>query len=440
MSNSHQLSLLGKRRFLPFFATQFLGAFNDNIYKNTLLLMAAFAAVESLPFDSDLFINLGAGLFILPFFIFSGIAGQMADKYEKSMIIRRVKLLEIAIMSVAAGFIITQNFLILLILLFLMGTQSAFFGPVKYAIIPQHLHDDELVGGNALVEMGTFVAILLGTLGAGLLVELPGAHEWIAVSVVCLAILGWFCARYVPEAKASAPELDISWNLFSQTRKIMKDAHANKTVYMSLVAISWFWALGAAYLTQLPNLASQILSGGPQVVSIMLAMFTIGVAAGSLFCGRISHGEVEPGIVPLGAFGLSLFALDLFFAITPNTVEESLSVIEFIMIPANVRVLFDLSMIGFFGGLFIVPLYSMVQKRTEESRRARMIAALNVMNSFYMVGSAVFGMIFLGMADRSIEEFFLTLAILHVVVSLMIFKTSPEFWQRFRTRFSRQPS
>ena len=440
MSHSNQLSLLGKRRFLPFFSTQFLGAFNDNIYKNTLLLMAAFAAADQLPFDSDLFINLGAGLFILPFFIFSGIAGQFADKYEKSLIIRRVKLLEIGIMAVAAGFIITQNFLVLLILLFLMGTQSAFFGPVKYAIIPQHLHDDELVGGNALVEMGTFVAILLGTLGAGLLVELPQAHEWIAVSVVVLAILGWLCARQVPEARASAPELDISYNPFSQTRKIMKDAHADKTVYMSLVAISWFWALGAAYLTQLPNLASQILSGSPQVVSIMLAMFTIGVAAGSLFCGRISHGKIEPGIVPLGAFGLSLFALDLFFAISPNTQEELLSVAEFVMIPANVRVLFDLAMIGFFGGLFIVPLYAMVQKRTEESRRARMIAALNVMNSFYMVGSAVFGMVFLGVADQSIETFFLTLAVLHVVVSLLIFKASPEFWQRFRMRFSKQVS
>ena len=440
MNQSHQLSLLGKRRFLPFFATQFLGAFNDNIYKNTLLLMAAFAAAEQLPFDSDLFINLGAGLFILPFFIFSGIAGQIADKYEKSLIIRRVKLLEIAIMVVAAGFIISQSFLVLLILLFLMGTQSAFFGPVKYAIIPQHLHEDELVGGNALVEMGTFVAILLGTLGAGLLVELTNAHGWIAVSVVVLAILGWLCARQIPEAKASAPDLDISYNLFSQTRKIMRDAHGDRTVYISLVAISWFWAIGAAYLTQLPNLASQILSGSPQVVSIMLAVFTIGVAAGSLFCGRISHGKVEPGIVPLGALGLSLFALDLFFAISPNTQGVLLSAGEFIRIPANVRVLFDLAMIGFSGGLFIVPLYAMVQKRTEESRRARTIAALNVMNSSYMVGSAVFGILFLGVANRTIEEFFLILAVLHVIVSLLIFKASPEFWQRFKVRFSRKVS
>ena len=437
MSHNNQLALLGKRRFLPFFATQFLGAFNDNIYKNTLLLMAAFAAADSLPFDSDLFINLGAGLFILPFFIFSSLAGQWADKYEKSLIIRRVKLLEIGIMAVASGFIITQNFLVLLFLLFLMGTQSAFFGPVKYSIIPQHLEDDELVGGNALVEMGTFVAILAGTLGAGLLVELPDAHYWIAFSVVSLAIIGWLCCRFVPEAPPAAPDLKVSWNLFTQTVKIMRDAHKDETVHKCLIAISWFWALGAAYLTQLPNLASQVLAGSPQVVSIMLAMFTIGVAAGSLFCGRISHGQVEPGIVPLGALGLSLFALDLHFAIAANNSAELLNIAQFLGIFANVRVLFDLAMIGFFGGLFIVPLYAMVQRRTEESRRARVIAALNVMNSFYMVGSAVFGMIYLGFMERSIEEFFMTLAVLHILFCMGIFKYEPAFLQRFKTRFSR---
>lgn len=437
MSHNNQLALLGKRRFLPFFATQFLGAFNDNIYKNSLLLMAAFAAAERLPFDSGLFINLGAGLFILPFFIFSSLAGQLADKYEKSIIIRRVKLLEITIMAVASAFIISQNFLILLMLLFMMGTQSAFFGPVKYAIIPQHLDDDELVGGNALVEMATFVAILAGTLGAGLLVELPDAHYWIAFSVVALAIIGWLCSRYVPEAPAAAPDLQVRWNLFSQTLKIMRDAHRDETVHKCLIAISWFWALGAAYLTQLPNLASQVLSGSPQVVSIMLAMFTIGVAAGSLFCGRLSHGRVEPGIVPVGALGLSVFALDLYFAITPNSNAELLSVPEFVVIAANTRVLLDLAMTGFFGGLFIVPLYAMVQRRTEAGRRARVIAALNVMNSFYMVGSAVFGMIVLGMMGRTIEEFFLTLALLHILFSFGMFRYEPEFWVRFKIRFSR---
>jgi MFS family permease len=435
MSQQSQLTLLGKKRFLPFFLTQFLGAFNDNIYKNSLLLLVAFAAADSLPFDSDLFINLAAGLFILPFFLFSSAAGQICDKYEKSMIIRRVKLLEIVIMALAFGFIITQHFLILLFLLFLMGTQSAFFGPVKYAIIPQHLQEDELIGGNALVEMGTFVAILAGTLGAGILVEQPNSQLWIACSVVLFAVLGYLVCRAIPEAKASAPDLVINWNLFTQTRTMLRETRSNDSVHKSIVAISWFWALGAAYLTQLPNLASEVLKGSPQVVSIMLTMFTVGVAAGSLFCGRLSKGTVEPGIVPIGAFGLSLFGIDMYCAITPATSIELLSINAFIENSENMRVLLDLGMIGFFGGLFIVPLYAMVQQRTAESRRAQAIAALNVQNSLYMVGSAVFGIIFLGMAGLSIEQFFLTLGILNLLVCALIFKTVPEFIQRFLMRF-----
>ena len=438
MSHRNQLTLLGTKRFLPFFITQFLGAFNDNIYKNSLLLLVAFAAADSLPFDSDLFINLAAGLFILPFFLFSGLAGQLADKHEKSLIIRRVKMLEIFIMALAAGFILTENFLVLLLLLFVMGTQSSFFGPVKYAIIPQHLDEHELLGGNALVEMGTFVAILLGTLGAGLLVELPNATSWIALSVVLFAILGYLASRAVPEARPAAPDLKINWNLFSETLHVMKQTRDNPTVHKCIIAISWFWALGAAYLTQLPNLASEILGGSPQVVSIMLAMFTVGVAAGSLFCGRLSSGEVEPGIVPIGALGLSLFGIDLYYAITPSTTDALLSISQFIDISNNARVLLDLGLIGFFGGLFIVPLYAMVQQRTEESRRARAIAALNIQNSFFMVCSAVFGMIFLGMLQRSIPEFFLTLALLNMLVCGLLFRLEPEFARRFVLRFSKK--
>ncbi|WP_034838002.1 MFS transporter [Endozoicomonas numazuensis] len=435
MSQQSQLALLGKKRFLPFFLTQFLGAFNDNIYKNSLLLMVAFAAADSLPFNSDLFINLAAGLFILPFFLFSSAAGQICDKYEKSMIIRRVKLLEIVIMAVASGFIITQNYLVLLALLFLMGTQSAFFGPVKYAIIPQHLDEDELIGGNALVEMGTFVAILAGTLGAGILIEQPDAHIWVACSVILFAILGYLACRFIPDAKAAAPDLKMNWNLFQQSLVMIRDTRSNDSVHKSIIAISWFWALGAAYLTQLPNLASEILKGSPQVVSIMLAMFTIGVAAGSLFCGRLSKGHVEPGIVPIGALGLSLFGIDLYFAITPATTVELLSINAFIENSENLRVLLDLGIIGFFGGLFIVPLYAMVQQRTPENRRAQAIAALNVQNSMYMVGSAVFGMVFLGVLELSIEQFFLTLGVLNLLVCALIFRRVPEFIECFVARF-----
>ncbi len=313
MSSQSQFSLMTKKRFLPFFITLFLGAFNDNIYKNALLLMVAFAAASSLPFNSALFINLAAGLFILPFFLFSGIAGQLADKYEKSLIIRRIKLLEIGIMLIATAFILTQNYLMMLVLLFLMGTQSAFFGPVKYAIIPQHLQESELIGGNALVEMGTFVAILAGTLGAGLISEMEGARYWVSIIVVSMAVLGWLASRYIPEAKASAPDLKVSWNIFTQTAAIVRDSRKDKAVFQSILAISWFWALGAAYLTQLPNLASQVLNGEPQVVSIMLAAFIIGVAVGSLACERLSGQQIEIGIVPIGSIGLTVFGIDLYF-------------------------------------------------------------------------------------------------------------------------------
>ena len=313
MSQKNQFTLLAQRRFLPFFVTQFLGAFNDNIYKNALLLMVAFAAASALPFNSALFINLAAGLFILPFFIFSGIAGQIADKYEKSLIIRRIKLLEIVIMLTASIFIISENYLMMLFLLFLMGTQSAFFGPVKYSIIPQHLQNDELIGGNALVGMGTFVAILAGTLGAGLLIELDNAHFWIASAVIGLAALGWCSSLAIPKAKAAAPEHKMNWNIFTQTAAIVRDSRENKAVFQSILAISWFWGLGAAYLTQIPNLASETLNGAPQVVSIMLAAFIVGVAGGSLICEKLSGKNIDIGIVPFGSIGLTIFGIDLFF-------------------------------------------------------------------------------------------------------------------------------
>lgn len=431
MSHKNQFSLLAQRRFLPFFVTQFLGAFNDNIYKNGLLLMVAFAAAGALPFNSALFVNLAAGLFILPFFIFSGIAGQIADKYEKSLIIRRIKLLEIVIMLTASVFIISENYLMMLLLLFLMGTQSAFFGPVKYSIIPQHLQNDELIGGNALVGMGTFVAILAGTLGAGMLMELDNAHYWIAGAVVALAALGWLSSLAIPSARAAASDHKMNWNVFSQTAAIVRDSRGNKAVFQSILAISWFWGLGAAYLTQIPILAGETLNGAPQVVSIMLAAFIIGVAGGSLICEKLSGKNIDIGIVPLGSIGLTIFGIDLFFAIKPADTELALSVVQFLSVGSNIRILFDLSMLGFFGGMFTIPLYALVQQRTPDHHRARIIASLNVINSLFMVGSAILGMLFLGVAGRSIPEFILFLSVTNLAVCFYIYKQVPEFALRF---------
>ena len=430
MSQESQFHLLGRKNFLPFFGTQFMGAFNDNIYKNSLMLMVAFAGASALPVNADTMVNLAAGLFILPFFLFSGSAGQLADKYEKSSIIRIIKLVEIVIMAVAAFAIISQNFTAMLALLFLMGTQSAFFGPVKYALLPQALNSSELIGGNALVEMGTFVAILAGTIGAGFLITFPASHQWIAGAVIAFAIVGYLFSRSIPKASAVAPELELDWNPVRQTLLIIQYARQDKTIWQSVLAISWFWALGAAYLTQMPNFAREILAGGPQVVTLMLAVFTIGVALGSLICERLSGHIIEIGIVPIGSLGLSIFGIDLFFAIEPAATPLALAG-EFVSRPGNIRVLFDLGMIGFFGGLFIVPLYALMQFRAKPEQRARIIAANNVMNALFMVGSAIAGIILLGMFELSIPAFFLILAIANIAVACYIYVQVPEFIRRF---------
>ena len=431
MSQDSQFSLMTKKRFLPFFGTQFLGAFNDNIYKNSLMLMVAFASSSVLPVNADVMVNLAAGLFILPFFLFSGTAGQLADKHEKSAIIRKIKFVEIGIMLVAAIAIVSENYLAMLVLLFMMGTQSAFFGPVKYALLPQALADKELLGGNALVEMGTFVAILAGTIGAGLLIELPDANYWIAAAVILFAVFGYLSSRKIPEAKAAAPTLKMDWNPVTQTIRTIRYARQDKGIFLSILAISWFWALGAAYLTQFPNFARDVLSGGPQVVTLMLALFTIGVAIGSLACERLSGKTIEIGIVPIGSLGLSVFGIDLYFNVEPITTAASFTAIQFIQQTGSLRILFDLGMIGCFGGLFIVPLYALIQQCAKPEQRAQIIAANNMMNALFMVGSAIAGIVLLGILELSIPEFFLALAISNIAVVAYIYTQVPEFVLRF---------
>ncbi|MCD8532801.1 MAG: MFS transporter [Saccharospirillaceae bacterium] len=312
MSQHSQFTLLGKRRFLPYFITQALGAFNDNLYKNALLLLIAFSGIIAED-DSALYTNLAAGLFILPFFLFSPIAGQIADKMEKSQLIRSVKLLEVAIMLIAAVGVITNNMLLMMTLLFLMGLQSALFGPVKFALLPQQLHKDELVGGNALVEMGTFLAILGGTITAGLLFDLSAARYWIAAGVVFFALAGYISSRFIPETAAGDPQLVINWNPFTELVNTLRNARQQRAVYLSIMAISWFWFLGASYLTQFPNLARDHLGGNPQIVTLLLTLFSVGVATGSLLCEKLSGHKIELGIVPIGSLGMSIFGIDLYF-------------------------------------------------------------------------------------------------------------------------------
>ena len=427
--------LMVQRRFLPYFCTQFLGAFNDNVYKNALVGLLTYQLV-SLGVSQDrggMLINLSAGLFILPFFLLSATAGQIAEKYEKSMLIRRIKILEIVIMLVGSAAIVLRELNLLFVVLFLMGVQSSLFGPIKYSILPQHLSPSEITGGNALVEAGTFLAILLGMIVGGLLVNVPDfGDRFVSVLVVSLAIVGYLSARQIPAAPPTAPDLIINWNVATQTWRMIDRVRANRPVFLSIMGISWFWFFGAFFLAQIPTYGSEYLAGNQGVVTLLMAMFTIGIALGSLLCSKLSGRSVEIGLVPIGAVGMTLFAADLAFATPPRPVlagDALLGAGGFIAVPGAWRVLVDLAGIAVSGGLFIVPLYALVQTRCDPKFLSRTIAAVNIMNALFMVAAAVLG-IALGAVGLRIPEMFLVVALMNVAVTVFIFTRVPEFLMR----------
>ena len=430
MSQQGQFSLLKKRRFLPYFVTQALGAFNDNLYKNALLLFITFGSISAQG-NSALLTNLAAGLFILPFFLFSPIAGQIADKLEKSKLIRWIKALEVIIMGLAAVAILMNNISLMMLLLFLMGLQSAIFGPVKFALLPQHLNDDELVGGNGLVEMGTFLAILTGTITAGIFFGFEQAEYWIAGGIIFFALAGLLSSQYIPRAAANNPNLKINWNPFTELVNTLKQAQENRSVYLSILAISWFWFIGASYLTQFPNFARDYLGGSTQVVTLLLTLFSLGVAVGSLLCEKLSGHKIELGIVPIGSIGMSIFGIDLYFSVTGIQVINDMSAIAFMQQTENWRLMFDITMVSASGGLFVVPLQTLIQQRSEEKNRSQIIAANNIVNAIFMVASAIFGIIALVIFELSIPTYFLILAVLNIFAAAYIYSTVPEFVLRF---------
>ena len=416
---------------MPFFITQALGAFNDNIFKNGLAALVVFESSQIAGLNTNQVVNLSAMTFILPFFLFSAIFGQFADKYEKSAQIRRIKLFEIFIMLLATLGFWLDYLPLLLGVLFLLGFQSTMFGPIKYGIIPQVLHRRELVGGNALVEMGTFVAILAGTIAGPLLM---GAHGdwpvWISGAVLITAVVGYLSSRGIPVAPAVAPDLKINWNFLAETVRNISFIKENRIVLNSVLGISWFWFYGATFLVQIPSFSETILGGDERLMSTLLAMFIIGISTGSLLCERLSGGQVEIGLVPFGAIGLTLFGIDMYFA-SPSvpTVHATLS--SFFALASNWRIVFDLVMIGIFSGFFIVPLYALVQQNTVPSHRSRVIAGNNILNALFMVISAIIAMLLLGNIGFTIPELFLFTAILNLVVTIYIFTVVPEFLMRF---------
>lgn len=414
MNKHNQFRLLTQRRFLPFYLTQFSGAFNDNLFKNALLLLITFQASGLMGLSVNVVVNIAAFLFILPFFLFSGIAGQMADRYEKAVIIRNVKLAEIGIMLLAAIGLWFASYELLLVLLFLMGVQSAFFGPVKYSILPGVLADDELVGGNGLVSMGTFVAILLGTIAAGLIMGAQYPARITAVGVLVMAVLGYLAARQVPDTQDQTRQVQVRFRPLQETWRLMSIAAERRQVLQAILAISWFWFLGAAYLTQFPNFSKTWLAGDETVVTLLLAMFIVGISMGSMLCERLTRHRITLLPVPWGAAGLTLFGVDLFFAVPAQ--PEATTWLTLLTDPDYIRVTLDLVAIGVCGGLFIVPLYAFIQHQTPDGKRARIIAALNVINALFMVFSALSGIVMLGIFNIGIPAFLLALSLANGLV------------------------
>jgi MFS family permease len=435
---SGQFKLLSERRFLPLFAAQFLGAFNDNVLKNAMVILIAFQGARLTSADPKLMVNACAGIFILPFFLFSATAGQLSDKYEKSQLIRFVKVLEIAIMLIAGSGFLLPSLPLLLTGLFLMGIHSTLFGPLKYSILPQHLHEDELIGGNGLIESGTFLAILLGTILGGTLIGLGDAGPgYAAGACLSIAVLGYLASRGIPLAPAPEPGLRVNWNPLTETWRSLKFAKQNRAVFLSILGISWFWFYGAMFLSQFPAYARDNLGGSESVVTLLLAIFSIGIGLGSLLCEKLSHKHVEPGIVPLGSIGLSLFALDLWYA-SPAGSTAGLGVSQFLAQPGSLRILADLVLIGVFGGFYCVPLYTLMQTRSEASHRSRVIAANNIVNALFMVIAALLAVALLA-AGCSVPQLFLATALLNALVAAYIYSVTPEYLNRFFAWLSGKP-
>lgn len=427
-----QFSLLGSRRFAPFFWTQALGAFNDSAFRNAMVTLVAFQMGLN-DKSVSLYTNLAPALFILPYFLFSATAGQLAEKYEKTRIIRYVKLFEIAAMLVASIGFYTHHTTLLLVVLFLMGMHSTVFGPIKYAILPQALKPEELVGGNGMVEMGTQLAILIGMIAGGSLMMISG-HGPLAASAatIVIAMLGYAASRRIPPAPATAPDLVFNWNPITETARVLGITKHDRRVFNAVLGISWFWFFGTVLVAQLPNYTRLNLGGDGSVGVLVLTLFSLGTGIGALLCERMSGRRVEVGLVPLGAFGLTAFGVDLYFAHPHLATVHGLDWLAFLRSAGSWRVVMDLTLIGVFSGFYVVPLFAYVQARTPRDRLSRVIAGNNILNALFICLASGFGLA-LGAANLTAVEIFLAAALLNVLVAAYIFTIVPEFLMRFIT-------
>lgn len=426
---ANQFALFKRRRFSSMFFTQFLGAFNDNVFKQALILVLTYTAASQLGVAVSILNNLAAMLFILPYFLFSALAGQLADKFEKSKLTRLVKLLEIVIMVLAAVGFLFEVYSLLFVALFLMGTQSTFFGPIKYAYLPQAMKEDELVGANGLFQMGTSLAILLGMIVAGVLTQLNHPLYWISVTVLAMAGLGYFASRFIPNMPAMQPDLNINWNIFTTSFATVRYLYSLPFLFFVILGNSWFWFYGATFLTQTPEFSKVILFGDESVVIFLLTLFSVGVSIGSLLCKTLTKNQVSLRLLPFGIAGLSLFAMDLYFSLSALNIGATMSetapllgVAQLFAQQGTLRVFIDLFFLGFSGGLYIVPLYAAMQAYAPISHRARIVGANNIFNAIFMVGSAIFAIVILNVINLNLPQLFLVTGIFNLLFGLFLIK------------------
>lgn len=424
-------SLLKERRFNPFFWTQFCGAMNDNVFKTALITILTYDALSWTSLDPLLLNNLIPALFILPFLLLSATAGQIADKFPKETLARWVKVFEIVVMLVTAIGWLSHTLWVLLIGVVAMGIHSTVFGPVKYAYLPQHLKANELIAGNGLVEMGTFVGILLGEiLGAVLVVHQPWGLQFVVAATLSLSVIGWLTSRNIPHSPAPSSELKVNWNPITETLRNLKYSSKNRTVFLSLLGNSWFWFYGAIMLAQFPLFAKNYLHGEHDVFVLLLTTFSVGIGLGSILCEKLSGHKIEIGLVPFGSFGLTIFGIDLYFASISYTNTSLVDVASFLVQTGSLRILLDCAFIGVFGGFYIVPLFALIQTRCDVKHLSRTIAGMNIMNALFMVIASVIAMLLLK-AGLTIPELFLTVALMNALVAIYIYTLVPEFLLRF---------
>ncbi len=423
----NQLNLLKVNRFLPLFLTQFFGAFNDNVFKNALVILITYQLSSSYKLNAEILITIAAGIFILPFFLFSATAGQIADKFEKSRLIRYTKMAEVLLMVLASVGLYTQSIFMLMFVLFLIGTQATFFGPLKYSILPDHLGTNELIAGNALLETGTFVAILLGTILGGILAGFQIGPTLVSIATIIIAVMGLYSSLFIPPAKVGAADLKISTNFINESLKIVNYTFSKRDLYLSILGISWFWLIGATYLSQFPTYAKDVLGAQSSVVTLFLTFFTAGIGIGSMFCNRLLKGKINATYVPLAALGMTLFAIDLVISSEHAKTQpgELITIWQFLSHLANWHILFDLLLLAACGGIYIVPLYAILQNDSEPSHRSRAIASNNIMNALFMVVAAVATSLMLAM-HFSVTAVFMAVAIANLFVAIYICNLLPE--------------